>query len=302
MGDRPPSCGSHDVRPGTEVVIRIRKPEAAPKILRERGAAVTEELCSKVAAGESPTFDRDLYGAAEVKAALRAAQHDKCCFCEAKLGHAQFGDVEHFRPKASTRQSPADPLAAGYYWLAYAWRNLYLSCEVCNRRHKQCLFPLANPDRRVSSHHRSADLEAEQPLFVDPGTEDPAAFIEFRREYAAPVAGNERGAATIEALELNRPDLVERRRDRREPLRSLLTLLAIEVHGELSADARREWTRALSFIADAAADSGEYASMVRSLLRHVAPWRDDWTASGASLLDMLRADAARGLALLVPEA
>lgn len=302
MGDRPSSRRSHGVRSGTEAVIRIRKPEAAPKILRERGVALTEELCRKVAAGESPTFDRDLYGATEVKAALRTAQHDKCCFCEAKLGHAQFGDVEHFRPKASTRQSPADPPATGYYWLAYAWRNLYLSCEVCNRRHKQCLFPLANPDRRVSSHHRSTDLEAEQPLFVDPGAEDPAAFIEFRREYAAPVAGNARGAATIEALELNRPDLVERRRDRREPLRSLLTLLAIEVHGELSADARREWTRALSFIADAAADSGEYASMVRSLLHHVAPWRDDWTASGTSLLDTLQADAARGLALQVLEA
>ncbi len=302
MGDRPPSRRSHGVRLRAQAVIRIRKPDVAPKILRERGAALTEELCSKVAAGESPTFDRDLYGAAEVKAALRTAQHDKCCFCEAKLGHAQFGDVEHFRPKASTRQSPDAPPTTGYYWLAYAWKNLYLSCEVCNRRHKQCLFPLANPDQRVSSHHRSADLEAEQPLFVDPGAEDPMAFIEFRREYAAAVAGNARGKATIKALALNRPALTEHRRDRRELLRSLLTMLAIAVRRELSDGNVHECTQALNKIIGAVADDSEYSSMVRSLLRQIAPWRDDWNAPATSLLDALQTDAARGLTLRIPKA
>ena len=165
-------------------MIRVRKPDPAPRILLERGAALTAELCARVEAGERPSFEREVYGAAEVKEVLRAAQHDKCCFCEAKLGHAQFGDVEHFRPKASVQQSSVDPPTPGYYWLAYAWQNLYLSCEICNRRHKQklfprrsrgtraprrctsceiCnrrhkqkLFPLANPDRRVSSHHRKS--------------------------------------------------------------------------------------------------------------------------------------------------
>ena len=67
----------------------------------------------------------------------------------------------------------------------------------------------------MSSHHRSEELDIEQPLFVDPGSDDPSDFIEFRREYAAPVAGDARGAATVVALDLNdRPDLVERRRER----------------------------------------------------------------------------------------
>jgi len=165
-------------------MIRVRKPEQAPLMLRERGAALTAELCRQVEAGESPSFDRSVYGAAEVKQTLSAAQHDKCCFCESKLRHAQFGDVEHFRPKASAQQSPDAAPTMGYYWLAYAWDNLYLSCEVCNRRHKRGLFPLLNPDRRVASHHGSAELATEQPVFIDPGTEDPMMFIEFRRELA----------------------------------------------------------------------------------------------------------------------
>jgi uncharacterized protein (TIGR02646 family) len=280
-------------------VIRIRRLEPAPRILLERGAVLTAELCSRIDAGERPSFEREVYGAAEVKEALRAAQHDKCCFCEAKLGHAQFGDVEHFRPKAIAQQSAADPSTGGYYWLAYAWNNLYLSCEICNRRHKQKLFPLANPERRVSSHHRSAELEAEQPLFIDPGSEDPTAFIEYRREYAAPVAGSGRGAATLESLQLNRRALVERRRDRREPLRLLLNLLAQKIQGELPDADRRDCIEALNLVIDAAGASGEYSSMVRALLRQVAPWREDWAPPAESLLDALRADAARGLALRV---
>jgi uncharacterized protein (TIGR02646 family) len=280
-------------------MIQIRKPDVAPEILRERGAALTEELCARVDAGERPSFDREIYGAAEVKESLRAAQHDKCCFCESKLGHAQFGDVEHFRPKASAQQSSIDPPLTGYYWLAYAWTNLYLSCAICNQRHKRCLFPLANPERRVSSHHRSADLSAEQPLFIDPGSEDPAVFIEYRREYAAPVAGSVRGSATLEALQLNRTLLVERRRERRELLRACLILLARAITSELSEDDDREVAKVLSFIADAATFGGEYSSMARSLLRQAAPWREDWELRGNSLLDALRSEAARGLMLRI---
>lgn len=285
-------------------MIRIRKPGVAPQILRERGVALTAELCSKVDSGERPSFGRDardVYGAAEVKQTLCTAQHDKCCFCESKLGHSQFGDVEHFRPKASAQQSPDDEPTMGYYWLAYAWENLYLSCEVCNRRHKRSFFPLANPDRRVSSHRRSADLSAEQPLFVDPGSEDPTAFIEFRREYAAPIDGNTRGSVTIEALQLNRTELVERRRERRQLLLACVIMLAQAIRLELPADDERWLLSVMDALITAAADSGEYASMARSLLRHVAPWRHHWSPPAAALLDMLRTDASGGLVLHVDE-
>jgi uncharacterized protein (TIGR02646 family) len=280
-------------------VIRVRKPDLVPEILRDRGAALTEELCTRADAGEQLHFDRDVYGAAEVKEALRAAQHDKCCFCEAKLGHAQFGDVEHFRPKATAQQGPGDAPVMGYYWLAYEWKNLYLSCAVCNQRHKRCLFPLADPNRRVSSHRRAADLDTEQPLFVDPGSEDPTVFIEYRREYLAPLAGSARGSATVAALQLNRQPLVERRRERRELLRACLIVVAKAIASTPSDDDDRETTRVLNIIADATTDRGEYSSMARALLRQVAPWRKDWAIPASSLLEALRADAARGLVLRV---
>ena len=73
-----------------------------------------------------------------------------------------------------------------------------------------------------------------------------------------------------------------------------MILLAKAIRRELADDDDRELTKTLSFIVDAAADSGEYASMVRSLLGHVAPWQEDWALRETTLLEALRADAARG--------
>jgi uncharacterized protein (TIGR02646 family) len=277
-------------------MIRIRKPSEAPKILGDRGSMLTSELCRKADAGEPLDFDRDTYGATEVKQALCTAQHDKCCFCESKVTHAQFGDVEHFRPKGRAQQSSDAPPTAGYYWLAYTWNNLYLCCEVCNRRHKRGLFPLANPEQRVSSHHRSTDLGAEQPLFIDPGNEDPAAFIEFRREYAAPVHGSARGQATVDALQLNRAALLQRRREHRQPLLAIVALLMRAIRDRVPEDDGAV-VRALDVITSAVADNGLYSSMARSLFRHLMPGRDIRALSSDTLLDALRADAAAGRAL-----
>jgi hypothetical protein len=106
-----------------------------------------------------------------VKAALRIAQHDKCGFCESKVTHVAFGDVEHFRPKAAFRAIQGDALTRpGYYWLAYEWTNLLFACEPCNRRHKGNLFPLVDEATRARSH--TDDITRETPLFIDPTAED----------------------------------------------------------------------------------------------------------------------------------
>ena len=88
-------------------MIRVHKRDRAPRILRERGVNQTEE--NERAYDESPadyrsgakTFDvkSGIYGAKSVKNALKKDQHSKCAFCEAKVDHVAYGDVEHFRPK-----------------------------------------------------------------------------------------------------------------------------------------------------------------------------------------------------------
>jgi hypothetical protein len=139
-------------------MIRIRKPRKAPEILRTKGKAKRKELCKAYLASpddyrtgkRKPEFDSGIYGSRSVKRALIKAQHGKCAFCESKITHIAYGDVEHFRPKAGVRQKASDKLQRpGYYWLAYEWRNLLLSCQLCNQRYKENLFPLELNEMRL---------------------------------------------------------------------------------------------------------------------------------------------------------
>src|SRR5262249_19201025 len=148
-------------------------------------------------------FKGAIYGHPSVKDALRKAQHDKCALCEAKITHVQYGDVEHFRPKAGYRQHPEDPLVRpGYYWLAYEWSNLLFCCQLCNQRFKGNHFPLADPARRARSHRD--DITQEEPLLINPTTEDPADFLEFRENVIRAIDDNPRGNATIKVFGLDR--------------------------------------------------------------------------------------------------
>ena len=193
---------------------RIRK-GAAPRVLsgtNNRGPRETARLLADYDAGVRDfEFNSDIYAAASVKAALQKAQADKCGFCESKFAHIAYGDVEHFRPKGGYRQSEGDPLTQpGYYWLAYEWSNLFVSCTLCNQRFKRNLFPLGDPSTRAVSHNDN--VSREQPLFINPELDEPREHIAFREEVAYPVDGSPRGFATIECFGLNRDPLLEQRR------------------------------------------------------------------------------------------
>lgn len=123
-------------------MIRVEKPEQAPRILRERGRRTTEGNQQAFESGERTfSFDNSLYGAKSVKNALIKAQHGKCAFCESKIRHVDHGDVEHYRPKGGFRQSSNEPLEQpGYFWLAYVWENLFLACALCNQSFKGTCF------------------------------------------------------------------------------------------------------------------------------------------------------------------
>ena len=167
-------------------MIQIRKP-VAPKKLTRDGKRATDAL--KSAFNTDPasydsgalTFSiAGLYNHSSVKLALLKAQHDKCCFCESKVSHVAYGDVEHFRPKKGWKQSHKDSLnRPGYYWLAYDWDNLFFSCQLCNQRGKGNLFPLLNPAMRAKNH--THDISQEMPLFIHPMQDDPEKFIGFNR-------------------------------------------------------------------------------------------------------------------------
>ena len=178
-------------------MIRFARPPC-PASLAATAEGATEAVETTVESGQKLTFDAKIYGASDVKAALRTAQHGKCAFCESSVSQVAYGDVEHFRPKAAWCQADEPLTRPGYWWLAYAWTNLLFACEICNRRFKRSAFPLRDPAGRARCP--DDDLAIEEPLFLDPTVDDPEAHIGWHGP--DPVALTERGRATIAALDL----------------------------------------------------------------------------------------------------
>jgi hypothetical protein len=81
---------------------------------------------------------------------------------------------------------------------------------MCNQMHKRNRFPLRGTRARARSH--LDDLSREEPLLINPTTDDPESMIGFRSEVAYPRWNSPRGRRTIDVVGLNRPELIERRR------------------------------------------------------------------------------------------
>jgi uncharacterized protein (TIGR02646 family) len=144
----------------------------------------------------------------DVVAHLRVVFHHKCAFCECVLAEHHNQNVHRLRPRHGAIGRDGAFSAAHYWWLAFAWSNLYLSCPYCTMN-KGARFPVAGKRAERSGGQRA--LDAEKVLLVDPCADDPAEHLVFGEE--GKVAGcTARGEATVEVFGLNRSYLVEQRR------------------------------------------------------------------------------------------
>ena len=102
-------------------VKRLKKPDS----LKNNGSRWASELrdhldhCSctgdKV---DDKYYDR--YNTKSVKETLKEMSNELCCYCEARTGVVEFGNIEHLKPK---KKFPK---------YTYDWENLHLICTACN--------------------------------------------------------------------------------------------------------------------------------------------------------------------------
>lgn len=90
----------------------------APQVITDNEACWLEQLDADPTSATKKTR----YRHADIKAAVRDEAHNKCIYCESKLGHVTPGDVEHYLP------------ASVHPKLRFNWKNLGLACTECNRR------------------------------------------------------------------------------------------------------------------------------------------------------------------------
>lgn len=146
----------------------------------------------------------DRYKSDDVREGLINIYKRKCAFCEQRVEQYH---IEHYRPKAK------------YYWLAFSWDNLLLSCPTCNQN-KGVNFELdgvavtfTNNEmniRNINTSSSNYDL-VELPKMVNPEITDPLGNIRF--QFNGIIESDEpRFAYTIEKIKINRKDLNDRRR------------------------------------------------------------------------------------------
>ena len=263
-------------------MIRIVKPVKPPKILTTKGTEQTRKDCaayddspSDYRSGEKKFYiDSQIYGNKSVKNALLLAQHSKCCYCERKLN--SYGAVEHYRPKGAVKQAPQQKQEyPGYYWLAYDWNNLLVSCERCNTSHKGNLFPLIDNNARAGSHRD--DITIEQPLLINPAVVEPWDHIRFREDAPEPLT--EIGRITIQYLSLRRAQLEEARRERLAALKICWNFIEVTKNSN-DADIQQMRDEAIKFLAASMYPEAEYSAMAQDFIKSSTSFSQEILPSG----------------------
>jgi uncharacterized protein (TIGR02646 family) len=159
-----------------------------PAILVANGDTWRDELVAVLAAGEKPTDAmKARYRHPEIKDAILTETGEKCAYCESKVRHIAYGDIEHFIPKSKAPDK------------AYVWSNLTLACDICNTN---------------KGDYYSDDPTKSQDDLIDPYVDNPRDHFLFMREVVSPRPDSLRGYATEQVLKLTRGELLERRRER----------------------------------------------------------------------------------------
>jgi uncharacterized protein (TIGR02646 family) len=205
-------------------VIQVQK-GAEPDVLRINKSAWTEEFMRLVAEGRGASFTR--YRIPAIKDAILAETHKKCAYCESKMRHVAYGDVEHVLPKTARPD------------LVVEWSNLTLACDRCN----------TNKGTYFSEH---------EPL-VHPHEDEPEQHLLFAGPMAMSVVGDRKGERTLLRLDLNHTSLVERRMEKLLALKE-----QIERWHELDDGSDRDLFARM--IRSQAEDAEEYAATARDFL------------------------------------
>ena len=215
-------------------MIKLEK-GAVPKILEDKSEEWKQTLLEKLSLGTATPTEKARYRHPEIKAALVTETHGKCAYCESKLRHIHRGDVEHIAPKSLSPE------------LTFEWTNLTLACEICNQN--------------------KSDKDPKHFQILDPYVVDPDLHLMFLGPFVVPT-GTPQGISTRLILDLDRPGLVERRK---EKLEKIMSILGTASRGDLPLEIRKAILRDVQ--RHEAGESAEYSAMantaVGEFIRHL---------------------------------
>lgn len=164
-------------------MIELTKLEK-PKILKNKAEKWKEEL--EIIENPSEALKKR-YNHKEIKEALLEETSMKCAYCESKILHVTYGHIEHILPKSIFIEK------------TFEWENLTLACNKCNINKGDYFdktYSILNPYIDKVEEH----INIKGPLIV---------------------AKTRKGQISINKLDLNRMELIERRQESIQSLNQL---------------------------------------------------------------------------------
>jgi hypothetical protein len=208
---------------------------------KRKAEELTEELNKCATHCERMDFlKNNRHWGSSIKRILKDTFGNLCWYSDSS-GEGQYLDVDHFRPKGSSKNGEGvQLLEGGYWWLAYDYENYRLSCEVVNRGGKKDCFPIE--DVTVIGN-----IDLEKATLLDPCVESDTRLIGYREggqivpETSDPLDCR-RVKESIRVYRLN--DFVDGRNDVIQRSRFVFgiykRLLSIDVEDELFVSCREE--------------------------------------------------------------
>jgi uncharacterized protein (TIGR02646 family) len=168
-----------------------------PHILEVNEENWTNALLAREAKGEQPTeTEKTRYRHPDIRSALVQETFGKCAYCESKILHVAFGDIEHIAPKSKAAAN------------LVRWENLTLACQRCN------------------------NYKSDKEGFVDPYEQDPETKFRFLGPLILAKAEYDDASFTAACLQLNRGELFEKRKERIEDLHNKYVIWHRTKHAE----------------------------------------------------------------------
>lgn len=204
----------------------------------------------------------------DIRMALLDIYKSKCAFCEQKVEQYH---IEHYRPKDV------------YYWLAFSWDNLLMSCPTCNE-HKGKIFSISGIQatftntevnvRRINISSAEYDTQ-ETPILVNPEKDDPLGEIRFQKNGTIE-SDNHRFTHTINQCQINRSPLKDSRREILDRFKEHITS-ALAEYQNINDQNIAIGTIVRNFVIDSKKDTLEFLAFRRYAISQ--KWVNDITKS-----------------------
>ena len=148
-------------------MISIIKTKEVPTVLNNTKAQ--KEFQKNIE--EKKYAGNDIYR--RVKTGLEKIYQGKCAYCETNTLAGAHNHIEHYRPNNK------------YYWLAFSWDNLLISCPKCNEKKGNHFYINSkevkyNDELLSELHSITPEYDGiEEPLLINPEQETQTRLKEY---------------------------------------------------------------------------------------------------------------------------